>query len=242
MSKLFRLDRVLAPGEPLGPLAVGQLVALDPHRFGRVLRLAPGESLTLVDPTGAAFLAESLGGDPPRVTVIAPSSRPSADPRRELEVWVPLLKGGKAEDLVRPLVELGATVIVPYASKRAVVRLDAKRAVERQKRMQAIADEACQQCGRADRPNVAPYVDHLPRVGPGVFLWEEGGGRGDDLATTPRLLTGPEGGLDPSEADHLVALGWSPMWLGQRILRAETACLTLAVLAQSARGELHAPS
>ena len=241
MSKLFRLDRVLAPGEPLGPLSVGQVVALDPHRFGRVLRLAPGESLTLVDPTGAACLAESLGGDPPRVTVLAPSDRASADPRRPLEVWVPLLKGGKAVDLVRPLIELGATVIVPYACKRSVVRLDAKRAAERQKRMQAIADEACQQCGRADRPQVLPYVDHLPRVGPGVFLWEEGGGSGDDLPTTTRLLTGPEGGLDPSEADHLVALGWAPMWLGRRILRAETACLTLAILAQSARGELHAP-
>lgn len=238
MSKLFRLDRVLAPGEPLTPLGLGQVVALDPHRFGRVLRLVAGETLTLVDPTGAAFVARALGGDPPRVEVTALSARPSANPRRPLEVWVPLLKGGKAEDLVRPLIELGATHIVPFSCKRSVVRLDKARALERQKRMQAIADEACQQCGRADSPTVLAWVDHLPKSGPGVFLWEEGGGGGESLANTERLLSGPEGGLDPSEVDHLVGLGWSPMWLGHRILRAETAVLTLAVLAQSARGEL----
>ncbi|HRE89441.1 MAG TPA: RsmE family RNA methyltransferase, partial [Myxococcota bacterium] len=121
-----------------------------------------------------------------------------------------------------------------------VVRLDDKRAAERQKRMQAIADEACQQCGRTDRPTVARYAEHLPSSGPGAFLWEEGGGSPTHgaLAQVDRLLSGPEGGLDPSEVEHLVGLGWQPLWLGHRILRAETAVLTLATLAQSARGEL----
>lgn len=240
MSKLFRLDRVLDRSEVVRPLVLGDTLSLDPHRFGRVLRLAAGERLTLVDPTGAAFEAVALGGEPPRVEVVATASLPTANPRRPLEVWLPLLKGGKAEDLVRPLVELGATAIVPFSCKRSVVRLDPKRALERQKRMQAIADEACQQCGRTDRPAVLGYVDHLPKSGPGVFLWEEGGGTLADvgLAETERLLSGPEGGLDPSEAEHLVGLGWRPMWLGHRILRAETAVLTLTTLAQSTRGEL----
>lgn len=240
MSKLFRLDRVLDPSERARPLSLGEVLSLDPHRFGRVLRLAAGDRLTLVDPTGAAFEVVALGGDPPRVEVLATASLPTANPRRPLEVWVPLLKGGKAEDLVRPLVELGATAIVPFSCKRSVVRLDDKRALERQRRMQAIADEACQQCGRTDRPEVLAYVDHLPKTGPGVFLWEEGGGASVDagLAEAGRVLSGPEGGLDPSEAEHLVGLGWRPMWLGHRILRAETAVLTLTALAQSARGEL----
>jgi 16S rRNA (uracil1498-N3)-methyltransferase len=240
MSKLFRLDRVLDPTEVSRPLVLGEVLSLDPHRFGRVLRLAVGDRLTLVDPTGAAFEVVALSNDPPQVEVVATASLPTANPARPLEVWVPLLKGGKAEDLVRPLVELGATLIVPYSCRRSVVRLDDKRAAERQKRMQAIADEACQQCGRTDRPTVAPYAEHLPKSGPGVFLWEEGGGppTHTTLAAADRLLSGPEGGLDPSEVEQLVDLGWQPLWLGHRILRAETAVLTLTTLAQSARGEL----
>ncbi|HRE89440.1 MAG TPA: 16S rRNA (uracil(1498)-N(3))-methyltransferase, partial [Myxococcota bacterium] len=111
MSKLFRLDRVLDPSEAVRPLVLGEVLSLDPHRFGRVLRLTTGDRLTLVDPTGAAFVVVAVSNDPPRVEVVATAQRPSANPRRPLEVWVPLLKGGKAEDLVRPLVELGATLI-----------------------------------------------------------------------------------------------------------------------------------
>lgn len=241
MSKLFRLDRVGVEGDERRVLGVGEVVALDPHRFGRVLRLQVGEQITLVDVAGDAWQTIAIAGEAPRVEVVGPAELPAATPRRGLEVWVPLLKGGKADDLVRALVELGATRIVPFSSRRSVVRLDEKRGLERQRRMQAIADEACQQCGRGDRPAVTAYRDGLPEEGPGVFLWE-GGGRG--LNEVPfegeplRVLTGPEGGLDAGEVDTLERAGWVAAWLGHRVLRAETACLALTVLAQARRSQL----
>lgn len=260
MSRLFRLDRALAPGEPLPRLSPGLVLALDPHRFGRVLRLVVDEVLTLADASGAMFSARCVSADPPRVEILELLPSPPANPRHALEVWLPLLKGGKSEDLVRPLVELGATRIVPFSSQHAVVRLDARKAAARRERLQAIADESCQQCGRSDQPRVELPVDHLPRVGPGLFLWEVAPESGptvpasEPLSSQPppgtlwdpspdplRLLSGPEGGLSRAEADALVALGWRPLWLGPRILRAETAVIALATMAQLARGELPWP-
>ncbi len=53
-----------------------------------------------------------------------------------------------------------------------------------------------------------------------------------------RILVGPEGGLHEDEAAGLVAAGWSAATLGSRILRAETAVVTFAVLALAASGKL----
>lgn len=257
--RLFRLDRVLAPDAPdLAGLSLvpGLVLPLDPHRFGKVLRLAVGDTLTLADSSGALYAARCIAATPPLVEVTALLGPAAANPRHALEVWLPLLKGGKTDDLIRPLVELGATRIVPFSSKNSVVRLDAKKALERQKRLQAIADESCQQCGRSDQPIIAVPVDHLPTEGPGFFLWEVpfAGSHPLDAASDAapparrgltariaRVLSGPEGGLAQDEAERLIALRWVPHWLGPRILRAETATLVLATLVQVARDELPSP-
>lgn len=230
MSKYYRCDEPLTPGAE---------VTLPGHRFVRVLRAKVGDGLTLCDPTGALWSARIAALEPFRVLAIARHEGPQREAAHPLEVWVPLLKGGRTDDLVRQLTELGATRIVPFASARAVVRFDAHKAIERQARFANIAREAAQQCGRTVVPEVArPFVG-VPTIGPGVFLWEEGGAPARDaLVRCPgRILVGPEGGLAPEEAEALEAAGWHAAWLGPRILRAETACITLAVLALSAAGE-----
>lgn len=237
MSKHFRLDEELAPG---------MRVALDPHRFERVLRVRLGERLMVCDPRGQVFELEIVAVDPPAAEVLAQASAPDRNPRRELEVWVPLLKGGRTDDLVRQLTELGATRIVPFSSRHAVVRLDAVKARERQRRFAQIAGEAGNQCGRTALPEVLVPVEGLPREGPGIVLWEGGQGGPEvlpialalaDEAASGRVLVGPEGGLAVAEIEALAALGWRAATLGARILRAETAVLVLATLALEARGE-----
>lgn len=230
MSKYFRCDE---------PLTLGAEVTLPGHRFVKVLRARPGEQLTLCDPTGALWTARIEALDPFVVQIVARREGPAREAAQALEVWVPLLKGGRTDDLVRQLTELGASRIVPFASARAVVRLESGRAADRQARFATIAREAAQQCGRTIVPVVALPVAGIPTAGPGVFLWEEGGAPARDalVACPGRILVGPEGGLAEAEAHQLEALGWHAAWLGPRILRAETACLTLAVLALSAAGE-----
>ena len=231
MSKYFRVDE-LETG------AAGVMVALDPHRFGAVLRVRQGDALVLCDRAGALF--DAVVRDGLVAEIIGPALAPERNPTLPLEVWLPLLKGGKSDDLVRQVTELGATRIVAFSSRNSVVHLDAKKAIERRERFAAIAREACNQCGRTDVPEVA-IVDGLAQVGPGAFLGEVGGAAAlETLATQSisRVLSGPEGGITTAEADALVALGWVPMSLGARILRAETAVVSLVTLAQAARGQI----
>lgn len=226
------------------PLMVGAEVTLPPadaHHLAVVLRMAPGAELEVIDGHGHRFLARVASTSPLTAAIVSERPAAGADPLVALEFWLPLLKGGRADDLVRQLTELGVTRIVPWTGRRSVGRADGK-AAQKLDRWRTIAREACQQCGRAAIPEIAPPAG-LPEVGPGVFFYESGGqparaALAGVAAEAPlRVLTGPEGGLDPDEVARLTVLGWRAAHLGPRILRADTAVVTAATLALSALGE-----
>ncbi len=233
MSRHHRLGLALEAG---GTYVVPGAAA---HHLGRVLRARVGERFVAVAQDGSRWEARVTGLAPLTVKIVAPAPELAADPAVRLEVWLPLLKGGRTDDLVRQLTELGAARVVPWAAERSVVRLKGDKADRRVRRWRTIAAEATEQCGRATPPEVA-QVSGLPASGPGVFLWEERGtALRDVLAAAPpeRILVGPEGGLSPGEVEALVAVGWRGAWLGARILRAETAVVAAATLALHALGE-----
>lgn len=233
-----------------GAATPGAVVSLDEdsaHHLRRVLRVSAGAALELLDGAGGAWEAQVVALEPTLdVRVLALRPDPVAAPAvAALEVWLPLLKGGRTDDLVRQLTELGARRIVPFAGSRSVVRLRGQRLAERAQRWRRIAAEATRQCGRTDVPEVAP-APGLPDEGPGVFFWE--GASAEELARdvlcsafgeggTARVLVGPEGGLDLTEVVHLQQAGWRAAWLGSRVLRAETAVVVAATLALHALGE-----
>jgi len=233
VSKHVRVDGALGPGALVSGPAIE-------HRFGRVLRARAGALHAVCDEVGRVWTTRVVGTSPVVLEVLGEAAVPERNPTRPLEVWVPLLKGGRTDDLVRQLTELGATRIVPFASRFGVVRLDAARARERHARFVTIAREAGNQCGRTALPEVVTPVDGLPGEGPGAFLWEGGGGPAREVlgAGVPRILVGPEGGLHEDEALGLSDLGWRAATLGARILRAETAVLAFTTLALAASGEL----
>ncbi len=219
------------------------------HHLIRVLRLEDGAALEAVDREGGVWRAALVDSDPISVEILERGPASDANPRTVLEVWVPLLKGGRTDDVVRQLTELGAARIIPYASERSVARVEPSKAAGRRERWRSIAAEATRQCGRSDLPQIpeeAP-LSGLPRPvdRPGVFFWEEGGPPAAEtleqaVARSPgvlSILTGPEGGLSPEEARTLELRGWRPASLGSRILRADTAPLVAATLAFAALGE-----
>lgn len=215
------------------------------HHLERVLRVAVGDRFVGIGRDGAAWHVEVVGLRPLVVRPVEVAVV-EGDPAVALEVWLPLLKGGRTDDLVRQLTELGATRIVVWCGARSVVQVPPAKVAPRVARWQAIAVEATGQCGRVEAPAVSG-VAGLPEGGPGVFFWEEGAepARGVLCALAASLgegaplsvLIGPEGGLTAGEAERLVAAGWRAAWLGPRILRAETAVVAAAVLALSAAGE-----
>lgn len=217
----------------------GERVELDEgqaHHLRAVLRVRQSDPVTLLGPAGEAWHAEVVKLSPLELMVLERDTSPSADPEGHLEVWVPLLKGGKSDDLVRQLTELGASEVVCYAASRSVAKLELKKLQKRLERWASIASEATRQCGRREVPEVR-FSEGLPLAGPGVYLWE-GGGEGAALTLKRgvhqgalRVLIGPEGGLSDEEAELLNQRQWRAASLGPRILRAETAVLAAATLA-----------
>jgi len=224
-------------------LAVGQAVDVDAHRFVRVLRARVGATFTVCDASGVVWEAVVSAIEPFVLEVVGLAAAPDRNPSVALEVWVPLLKGGRTDDLVRQLTELGVTRIAPYASRHAVVKLEAGKVADKHERMRAIVREAGNQCGRTLLPEVLAPIIGIPTIspaGPAAFLWEGGGAPAREVLGQPpaHILIGPEGGLAPEEAEALVKRGWRATTLGARILRAETAVVAFAVMALSALGEL----
>ncbi len=152
-----------------------------------------------------------------------------------------LPKGDKMELIVQKAVELGVYQIIPVAARRCVVKLDERKAEARRSRWQGISEAAAKQSRRAIVPQVAPVMDFAQAVrqaaGMDVKLipyeLAEGMERtrslidsveaGQDVA----VFIGPEGGFEETEIRKALAQGIEPITLGRRILRTETAGLTV---------------
>ena len=235
---------------PLASLAAGGPFALPPGcaRHVQVLRLQPGDELTLFDGQGGEWRAcvEHMGRSDVSVRLIE-----HREVSRELGFAVTLALGMPANDrmdsLVEKATELGVAAIQPLVCERSVLRLAGERADKKVAHWQAVATAASEQCGRTRVPTVhavRSLSDWLrgqsAEADPG-----EGGtcqrrvlslreGRGWQPAVTPPgqrfvFLSGPEGGLSEAEESAALQCGFEPLSLGARVLRADTA--PLAVLA-----------
>lgn len=152
-----------------------------------------------------------------------------------------LPKADKMEFIVQKAVELGVYGIVPVASKRCVVKLDEKKAASKIARWQGIAEAAAKQSKRAIVPKVWEVMDFSRaaamasdmdvRIIP--YEMAEGMGRTRSIieglkpGQSIAVFIGPEGGFDEAEIREAVQSGVEPITLGKRILRTETAGMTV---------------
>jgi len=200
-----------------------------------VLRLRPGDPVTLFNGEGGEFDAEVLRVAREAVSVRVGSHR-AVD--RESPLQVTLVQGLAGADrmdwVMQKAVELGVTAIRPVTMARSVVRLDPPRAAKRETHWRSIAISACEQCGR----NRLPVLHALTRfeqwvATPSVaelrvFLAPDAAASLSGLARPEgsiELLVGPEGGLTQDEAGAALDAGFRAVRLGPRILRTETAPL-----------------
>lgn len=152
-----------------------------------------------------------------------------------------LPKADKMELIIQKTVELGVAEIIPVAMKRCVVKLDDKKGRQKTERWQAIAEAAAKQSKRGIIPVVREPISFAEAVKEASdmevkllpYELAEGMGatrkilenlpKGADIA----VFIGPEGGFAPEEAEAAKAAGIEPVTLGKRILRTETAGLTV---------------
>lgn len=223
------------------PLQAGSEFTLPPGatRHAQVRRVQPGDPLVLFDGRGSDWPATVLAVSRSAVQVRVGAALPV---HKELPLAVTLAlvmpANERMDALVEKATELGVATIQPLHGARSVLRLAGERAERKRAHWQAIAEAACEQCGRARVPLVAPVLEletWLPRAPPGTRLLLSLADDAQPLAervpaaAAVTTLSGPEGGLSPEEEASARAAGFLPVALGPRVLRADTA--PLAVLA-----------
>jgi 16S rRNA (uracil1498-N3)-methyltransferase len=218
------------------PLAAGQLLALPDavaHHL-HVLRLQPGDPLSLFNGDGAEYRAELASIEKKRaVAVVVARVERDLELPYAITLAQALPEASKMDWIIEKAVELGVAAVQPLAAQRCVVRLAGERAAKRVGHWQGVAIAASEQCGRNRVVEVAQPVEFRQWIGmpggePRILLSP----RADtSLAAWARarpagaltLLIGPEGGYTEHEEELARAGGALPLSIGPRVLRTETA-------------------
>ena len=212
-------------------LSEGARVELDPNQtnyLGNVMRLGVGAELLVFDDRSGEWLARISEATKKRMTLSV--ERRTREQEIVPDVWLAFapVKRAQTDWLVEKATELGAARLIPVMTRRTIV--------ERVKieRLEAIAIEAAEQCGRTALPEIAEPVtlDQLLKDRESkrtLYFADEGGGEPVAAAFKPGpalIVTGPEGGFtDEERAAIRAGSNAIPISLGPRILRAETAAL-----------------
>jgi 16S rRNA (uracil1498-N3)-methyltransferase len=223
-----------------------ELTAEQARQLRTVLRLRPGDALTLFDGSGreAGATLTQLTGTSATASVIS-VTRPLREPGLRLTIGLALIKPAAFELAVQKLTELGLARIVPLITDRAVVSYrDARDWERRAVRLERILREAAEQAERVTLPELAAPMrlpDLLDRQ-PVVALVERSDAeplRRIPFVADTALAIGPEGGWSPAERVLLEQRAWAAASLGNLILRAETAAIAAAtiILHESYPGE-----
>lgn len=201
----------------------------------RVLRLRPGEDMTICDGRGMDYKCRLIRSDKDEAEAEILEVLPCpAEPTVAVSVLCGLPKGDKTDYIIQKSVEAGAAEIVFFNSDRVVQRTDG--VPKKLERWNRISEEAAKQSGRGVIPEVRWLVgfiealDAAKKAEEAFFMYETGEREALSSALsnarklkTAAIITGPEGGFERVEADMARACGMHVCSMGKRILRCETA-------------------
>ncbi|MDI6763886.1 MAG: RsmE family RNA methyltransferase [Thermodesulfobacteriota bacterium] len=245
---------VIIEGPPLEALRV---------QGGRI-----GSILTLTDSQGKDFRGRvlRLSGERASVLTFETFQSPTESPL-EIILLQALPEKERMELIIQKATELGVSTIVPFKSERSISLEERETKQKKAHRWQEIAVKAVQQSRRAKVPSVEEYrsfeeaLEVCKDDGLKILLWEkegeslkevlkrfsalyppfEKGGQGGFKTNRPGrvyIMIGPEGGFSEEEVTLAKNKGFIPVKLGQRILRTETAAITLIGILQYELGDL----
>jgi len=219
----------------------------------RVLRLTPGDPLTLVDEKEGEHegVIDRIARDLVTIKIIQSSYEPTLeDGRLKITVCQALPKGEKIDLILQKGTELGAHAFWLFGGSRSVARVREDQLSGKLLRWNRIVAEAARQCGRRTVPAVRWYPTAVEAAAAAdqdlrLILWEDERTRhlketvvGVSSPGSAIVSIGPEGGFDPRETDLFVGSGFQSVSLGSRILRTETAAIAIAAILQYIYGDL----
>lgn len=214
----------------------------DVNHIRNVLRMRPGDELSLSDGQGTDYFCRIQSMERDEICLSIENSWKSyVELPAKLYLFQGLPKGEKMELIIQKAVELGAYEIIPVRTNRAIVKLDAKKEAKKIARWQQIAESGAKQSGRGMIPAVKPVMSLAEALAyakslDGILIPYE---KAEGIKKTREIIAGlkgkksvgifigPEGGFDEAEVEAAMAAGAMPVTLGRRILRTETAGLTM---------------
>jgi 16S rRNA (uracil1498-N3)-methyltransferase len=233
--------------EILAQRGTAELPEQAAHHAARVLRLQAGDRVGVFNGRGGEGEARVTDIGKRHVTVeIVDWLAVERESPLQVQLAQAISAGEKMDFTLQKAVELGIGNIQPVASERSVVRLSGERAEKRVAHWQGVVVAACEQSGRNRVPEVAPIsplLDWLGRQGQAGLRLVLSPTAEVGLRDLPRptgsvtLLVGPEGGLSPAEAETAQRSGFTPVRLGARVLRTETAALAALAAMQTLWGD-----
>lgn len=230
------------------PLTQGTVVTLDgstAHYLLRVLRLQPERELVLFNGSGGEYLARVVGSTKKQLQVL-PESYLADDRESPLhtELAIGISRGERMDLVLQKATELGVSRIVPLQTERTEVKLTGVRQEKKYQHWQQISISAAEQCQRNRLPEIAPVTtlaDYLQNCQSELrFVLHHRDSKTLPASATPAsvaLLIGPEGGLSDSEIASAHAADFTPLTLGPRVLRTETAPVAALSLVQYLWGD-----
>jgi 16S rRNA (uracil1498-N3)-methyltransferase len=238
-------------------LSAGSATQLDAAaaRHVQVLRMQPGDELTLFNGQGGEFGATvALMGRSQVDVQIGDHRDVEREAARQVHLAIGMPANERMDWLIEKATELGAASIQPLVTERSVLRLSDERAEKKLVHWQAAVIAACEQCGRNRIPPIFRPVSYQKWLLAGVKTAQDA----PQFIAVKNLqkailslhrealpahawatkypdqhllcLAGPEGGLSPHEEQAAMEAGFAPISLGARTLRSETAPLAALAL------------
>ncbi len=225
-------------------MVLGNQIALteDAYRHALAQRLSPGEAFRAVlGETEYSAVAEAVL--PGKLVASITGRMRVSPPAIRIHLYPALLKHQSLDLVVEKATELGMTSLTPIVTNRTIPRLSREKALARRGRWARVAKAAAQQSGRGWLPEIheiSTLEEVLDRGVAGVPLLahEHEGltvhiGSATKGHTEASIIVGPEGGLDASEVERVLAKGFIPVSLGPYILKAETAGIAAVAVLMS---------
>lgn len=214
----------------------------DVNHIKNVLRMKKGEELLISDGAGNDYMCEIEELYEEKVVAhITKKEFLGTELKTNIYLFQALPKGDKMETIVQKAVELGAYAVVPVRTSRCVVKLDEKKSAAKVKRWNGIAQSAAKQSRRGIIPEVKDVMgfkealEYAGRFDLKIIPYENY----KDMQETVKILKnagdmkdiavfiGPEGGFSKEEVEMAMENDVHPISLGRRILRTETAGMTI---------------
>ncbi|MBN1781713.1 16S rRNA (uracil(1498)-N(3))-methyltransferase [bacterium] len=229
----------------------GELLVLtdeEVHHLSRVKRHQKGDRIRAVDGLGTAYEAEVDRISKSRAECrITETRRLLGEPAGELTLVQAMIKGDRFDWVIEKCVEIGVKRIIPLITENTIVKAGSGKI----NRWRRVALGAMKQCGRSVLPEIAEPRTLKQTVTLGADCQVRLIAHGSEGSRTVRIpeepavrspkaicIVGPEGGFTDDEIRMAADNGFTPVSLGPRRLRAETAGIVLTTMVLSQWGEL----